>query len=347
MARFAFLLLTVCLTACSAPPPLAPIANAAQAAHAPGVGGAPSTSGSGRPEPVTLWQDASIFNRVGSLIGSARSRVMVEMYELGRRDITAALGAAHARRVPVRVITDPTVRASRSSSLVLDELGVPERVYPVDDGRHQIDHVKLLIADGEAMVGGMNWGAHSDRNHDYVLETRAPDEIARLVRIFDQDWNLADGHPAPLAPAPLQIAQTTPGQEIRAMLEGALGRARLRVLAEVYTLTDPEVMAGLAAAHRRGVLVRVLLDPNQAYNRHAYAVLSSSGVEVRWYPIPRGALLHAKIGLFDGELILGSANWTLSGLGVNHELDIATHDPQAVSAYRSRFDSDWSRSRSG
>jgi phosphatidylserine/phosphatidylglycerophosphate/cardiolipin synthase-like enzyme len=131
------------------------------------------------------------------------------------------------------------------------------------------------------------------------------------------------------------------------MLLGALRRAQRRVLAEVYTLTDAEVMAGLAAAHQRGALVKVLLDPNQAYNRHAYAVLAASGVEVRWYPIPKGALLHAKIGLFDGDLVLGSANWTLSGLGVNHELDIETQDPQAVAAYGSRFDSDWSKSAGG
>jgi phosphatidylserine/phosphatidylglycerophosphate/cardiolipin synthase-like enzyme len=51
--------------------------------------------------------------------------------------------------------------------------------------------------------------------------------------------------------------------------------------------------------------------------------------------------------LFDGELVLGSANWTLSGLGVNHELDIETGDPAAVAAYESRFDSDWARSAGG
>ncbi len=344
MARFAFLLLTVGLTACSVPPAAAPVANAAQVDQAPGVGGALSTSGSGRPEPVTLWQDADIFHLVARLIESARTRVMVEMYELGRRDLVSALGSAHARGVAVQVITDPTVNASRRSVVLLDTLKVPERAYPVDDVRHQIDHVKLLIADGEAVVGGMNWGAHSSRNHDYVLETHMPAEIARLVRIFAQDWDLAGGHAAPLAAAPSEIAQTAPGEEIRAMLQGALGRARVRVLAEVYTLTDPEVIAGLAAAHRRGVLVRVLLDPNQPYNRHAYTVLSSSGVAVRWYPVPKGALLHAKIGLFDGELILGSANWTLSGLGVNHELDIETQDPHAVSAYGSQFESDWSKS---
>ncbi len=344
MARFAFLLLAVFLSACSVPPAAAPVANAAQIAHAPGVGGASLTSESGRPEPVTLWQDASIFGLVGRLIASARKRVMVEMYELGRRDVTSALGAAMSRGVNVRVITDPTVKASRHSAVLLDRLGVAERVYPVDDVRHQIDHVKLLIADGEAAVGGMNWGAHSDRNHDYVLETRVPAEVGRLVAIFDQDWSLAGGEPAPLRLALSEIAQTSPHEEIRAMLEGALGRAQRRVLAEIYTLTDAEVMAGLAAAHRRGALVRVLLDPNQAYNRHAYAVLASSGVDVRWYPIPKGALLHAKVGVFDNELVLGSANWTLSGLGVNHELDIETQDPHAVAAYGSRFDSDWARS---
>ncbi len=328
--RFLCLSLVVLVMACSGPPTEAPAA-----------------AGSGRPEPVRLWEDASIFKLVGSLIGSARRRVLAEVYEVGRADLVVSLGTVKARGVDVRVITDPTVVASRRSADWLDNLGVPERVYPVDDGLHQIDHVKLLIADGEAVVGGMNWGEHSYRNHDYVLETRVPAEIERLVKVFEQDWALAGGRPAPLAPVRGEIAQTAPNEEIRVMLESALTNARSRVLAEVYTLTDPEVIAQLAVAHRRGVLVRVLLDPNQPYNRRGYEVLKTSGVEVRWYPIPKGALLHAKIGLFDGELVLGSANWTLSGLGVNHELDIETSDPDAVAAFASRFTADWSGSGGG
>ncbi len=298
-------------------------------------------------ESVRLWQDAEIFTLVNHLITSAHSRVLVEMYELGRTDIVKALAAAVGRGVAVRVITDPTVKASRKSSAVLDSLGVSERAYPVDDGAHQIDHVKLLIADGEAAVGGMNWGAHSDRNHDYVLETRVASEVARVTQVFEQDWSLAGGEPAPLETSGGEIAQTAPGEEIRAMLESALNAAKRRVLVEIYTLTDPEVMADLVAAHRRGAMVRVVMDPNQAYNLHAYAVLVAAGVEARWYPVPRGALLHAKIGLFDGLLVLGSANWCRSGLGVNHELVIETGDPTAVAAYGLRFESDWSRSRGG
>jgi phosphatidylserine/phosphatidylglycerophosphate/cardiolipin synthase-like enzyme len=293
---------------------------------------------------VRLWQDAHIFDLVGALIGSAHVRVLVEMYELGRSEIVQALSAATARGVDVRVITDPTVQQSRVAVGELDSLGVRERVYPVDDRRHQIDHVKLLIADQTAAVGGMNWGRQSDRNHDYVLETHITSEVGRVARIFDQDWQLAGGHPAPLAAAVEEVAQTSPGEEIRAMLESALNHATHRVLAEIYTLTDPEVIADLVMAHRRAAVVRVVLDPNQSYNLHARAVLRAGGVEVRWYPVPRGVLLHAKIGLFDGELVLGSANWTLSGLGVNHELDIETSDPAAVQGYAARFDADWARS---
>jgi len=311
-------------------------------------GPAPSTvalAAGGAAEPVKLWSDASIFQLVGGLIEHAQHRVYVEMYELGRPDIVRGLSTDRASGADVRVVTDPTVNASRTSLATLLRDGVPSRFYPIDDVAHQIDHVKLLIVDAEAVVGGMNWGVHSDRNHDFVLDTRDASEVQRLVQIFEQDWSLAAGAPRPLAVNHASdVAQTAPGEEIRTMLSAGLISARDRVWSEVYTLTDPDVILQLAAAHRRGVDVRVLLDPNQAYNRQTFAQLRSAGVAVRWYPIPKGALLHAKIGLFDTELVLGSANWSYSGLDVNHELDIETRDPQAVAAYGSRFGADWARS---
>lgn len=321
------MLLALCAVSCAAP-----------------SAGVPVIAGAAQPEPVHLWQDASIFSLVSGLIAHAQNRVLVEMYELGRPDLVDAIAGARGRGVAVRVITDPTVVASRASLDVLDRLGVQARFYPVDDTARQIDHVKLLIADGVAAVGGMNWGAHSYRNHDYVLETSVSPELDRLARIFEQDWALAGGRPAPLAPIGGEVGQTAPGQEIRSMLESAFASARARVLAEVYTLTDPDILEALAMAHRRGLDVRVILDPNQPYNMHGFDLLEAAGVPVRWYPVPRGVLLHAKIGLFDGELVLGSANWTYSGLDVNHELDVETPDPDAVAAYGSRFESDWSRS---
>jgi phosphatidylserine/phosphatidylglycerophosphate/cardiolipin synthase-like enzyme len=39
--------------------------------------------------------------------------------------------------------------------------------------------------------------------------------------------------------------------------------------------------------------------------------------------------------------VLGSANWSRHGLDVNHELDVATSDSDAVAAYAARFEADW------
>jgi phosphatidylserine/phosphatidylglycerophosphate/cardiolipin synthase-like enzyme len=326
------LLLSLCLVGCSGPAsPRPPVVL---------------VHGTGVPQPVHLWQDASIFRLLTGMIEHARHRVLVEVYEIGRSDLIEEMARARRRPVDTRVITDPSVGASRASAARLAYAGVPLRFYPLDDRARQIDHVKLLIADDEAAVGGMNWGAHSDRNHDYVLATSVLDDVARVARIFEQDWSLAGGHPEPLGPALSDVGQTAPGEEIRGMLATAIRAAQHELLGEIYTLTDPDVIAELASAWRRGVDVRVLLDPSQAYNRQAFDVLRAAGVPARWYPAPAGTLLHAKIALADGVLVLGSANWTYSGLDVNHELDIETSDPAAIAAYADRFSSDWARSPS-
>ena len=288
-----------------------------------------------------LWQDAAIFREVGALLAGARSRVLVEMYEFGRADLARSLAAASSRGAGVRVVLDPTVPVSLDTGRRLAAAGVPVRFYPVDDSSQQIDHVKLLLADGEALVGGMNWGAASSRNHDYALLVTAPADVARLAAIFDQDWSLAGGTPRPLSPAAGDVRQTRPGGEVRTLLESALAGARQRIEAEVFDLTDPSLLAALQLAHRRGVRVRVLLDPSQDVNRPSFAELAAGGVPVRWFRPPPGAKLHAKALLADARLALGSANWSGHGLDVNHELDATTLDPAAVGAFAARFEVDW------
>lgn len=310
----------------------------------PGAARASQAAGRGA---LRLWQDAAIFTPVHRLLDAAGTGrpVWVEMYEFGRADLAAALRRARDRGADVRLIVDRTVPASGRTADELAAAGLAVRAYPVDDHRHQIDHVKLLLTDVAALAGGMNWGVNSASNHDYAFETESPGLLQRLRDIFEQDWSLAGGRPAPLAPAAGPVAQTAPGEEVRAQLTAALVRARRSVEAEVFVLTDPDVIAGLAAARRRGVRVRVLLDPGQDVNRPSHDLLRSAGVEVRWYPVPPGTKLHAKAGLFDRlELILGSANWSLGGLSVNHELDLGSGDDQIAGAFASRFEQDWSAS---
>jgi phosphatidylserine/phosphatidylglycerophosphate/cardiolipin synthase-like enzyme len=294
-----------------------------------------------------LWQDDSIFDAVHSMLRTAAAGepLWVEMYEFDRPDLEAGLLEAKARGADVRLIVDRTVSVSARTADRLLARGLAVRAYPVDDSRNQIDHVKLLISGAVSLVGGMNWGSHSWANHDYVLQTDRADVLLRLRAVFEQDWALAGGHPAALAPARGAVAQTTPGEEVRDRLLDAIRRASRTVSAEVFVLTDSDVIVALAAAERRGAEVRLLLDPAQDSNLAPYRLLRASGVKVRWYPVPPGAKLHAKAGLFDGQqLLVGSANWSLSGLSVNHELDLLVEDPLAARAFSERFERDWAAS---
>lgn len=296
--------------------------------------------------PPGLHRDAEIFHDVQRLLGGARARVWVEMYEFGRRDLARRLIDLHGRGLDVRVVTDPTVDVSRETEAALAAAGVPVRYYPVDDSVHQIDHVKLLLVDGAALVGGMNWGAGSARNHDYALDVTAAAAVGRLAAIFAHDWALAGHAPTAASPAAAdQVYETAPGEEIRARLLGLLESARREVSAELFVLSDPDVVAALAAARLRGVRVRILLDPNQDSNQAGCSALRLGGVEVAWFPVAAGQKLHAKAGLFDGTLLLGSANWSVSGLSSNHELDVTTRDPAQTSAFRAWFDADWALAR--
>jgi cardiolipin hydrolase len=296
-----------------------------------------------------LWQDGAIFDEVHRLLEAPGPRqvLWVEMYEFGRHDLEAAMLAARDRGADVRLIVDPTVDVSRQTADQLLASGLPVRFYPVDERHHQIDHVKLLYTDQAALVAGMNWGQHSEANHDYGLRTGGRDDLARLRSIFEHDWALAGGSAggATAAGTAGPVVETTPGEGVRARLLDAIAGARRSIEAEVYTLTDGRVLSALADAHRRGVDVRMVVDPNQQANRRAVEDLRTADVPVRGYPVPKGALLHAKAGLFDGRaLLLGSANWTLSGLSVNHELDLETADPAATAAFAARFERDWAAS---
>jgi phosphatidylserine/phosphatidylglycerophosphate/cardiolipin synthase-like enzyme len=158
--------------------------------------------------PVTLGEDTvSVLPRgrvafpvIRRLIDGAHLRVDVEVYEFGRADLAAALVEARRRGVAVTVITDPTVRASEATATRLRAAGVTVVDYPVR--RKMIDHVKLVVVDGSAaVVGGVNWGASSDANHDFDALVHGP-AVTNLERVFLRDLVTTEETPPSRRSAP-------------------------------------------------------------------------------------------------------------------------------------------------
>jgi cardiolipin synthase len=280
------------------------------------------------------------------LIGGARASVQVEMYEFGRSDLAGALVAARRRGVAVTLIDDPSVDVSQSTAAALRAQGVDVVDYPVRKG--MIDHVKLLVVDRSvAVVGGINWGASSDANHDVDAEITGP-AATNLERVFLDDL-VTCGRDAAEVPAQpdsaLFVASTLPGADIRPLALHLVDSARSSLDLELYVLTDTGIVRAVERAHERGVHVRLLLDPSERPSDGPAAELAAAGVDVRLYR-SSGEKLHAKMGVADGhDVLFGSANWTSGGFERNHELDVEMPDAPAVAAQLAAMvDADWAES---
>jgi phosphatidylserine/phosphatidylglycerophosphate/cardiolipin synthase-like enzyme len=341
LRRSACLALVALLTACGAAasstlPPPAP-AYPAQASPTVLVG-ADSVQ--------ILPRGSTAFPVILSLIAASRSSVELEMYEFDRSDIEAALLDAHRRGVAVTAIVDPSVEVTRATAASLRAAGVDVLDYPVR--KQMIDHVKLLVVDHRvAVVGGINWGATSDRNHDVDAAITGP-AAANLDRVFLADL-VACGRSVDVPPATADdhvlVAATLPMADIRPLALHVVDSAQSSLDLELFVLTDTGIVHAIERARSRGVSVRVLLDPSQRPSDTAAAQLGAAGVAVRRYR-SLGEKLHAKLGVADGrDVIFGSANWTGGGFQRNHEVDVEILGaPVIAQELTAMMEADWAAS---
>jgi phosphatidylserine/phosphatidylglycerophosphate/cardiolipin synthase-like enzyme len=295
---------------------------------------------------TVLRSGEATFTELRRLADQARSSIQVEVYEFGRPDLAGALTSAHERGVAVTVIADPSESVTAATTLSLRASGIDVVDYPVRS--RMIDHVKLLVVDGSvAVVGGINWGSGSYANHDFDVEVRGP-AVDNLSRVFTRDLvtcGRIDVVPAARPDPAVLVAATLPGAEILPMVLSAIAAARRSLDVAMYTLTDADVVFAMEAALARGVSVRVLLDPSERPSDASAASLRAHGVAVRLYR-SSGEKLHAKAAIIDAStVVLGSANWTVSGFQHNHELDVAIPASAAVAgSFEEQYQSDWTAS---
>jgi cardiolipin synthase len=320
----------------------------------------------GAPDPSSGQTD--VFERTAERVAAATEAVQVEMFSLDHPRMVELLLAKAGQGVRVQVVVDPVnedFEEPRKAAIErLRAGGVEVHEYPVkarkDGGNGAIDHVKMLIVDGHtAIIGGMNWGAHSPMNHDVDVELEGPG-VASLGWLFARDWERAGGatealphHDRPAAEGDAHVNLVISGDDPREQTFAktvlrAVRNARRSIHASLFCLTDYQVIDALVEAKARGVDVKIILDPlrigKTAMNERACARLRAAGIEVRWFAQNAATLekLHAKIGLFDDDqTLVGSANWSTSGFRVNREADVEILSTETNAAFERWFQHDW------
>ncbi len=284
--------------------------------------------------------------------------------EVGHR-FAAALIAKQQQGVQVNLIRDSVGTLSTPSAFFtkLTEAGInvlefnPVNPLTAKAGWkvNQRDHRKLLIVDGRiAFLGGINISSvyssgsfmrHSKRTlkgqlpwRDTDLQLEGP-VVGELQKLFIDNWEKQQGEP--LAPRnyfpqaaragsevvrAIGSAPDEPYSLIYATLMSAINSAETEVwLTNAYFVPDPQLIAALTAAVKRGVDVRLMLPSSTDSwlvfhaGRAHYTKLLKAGVKLYER---RGALLHVKTAVIDGVWsTVGSTNLDWRSFLHNHEVN--------------------------
>lgn len=239
---------------------------------------------------------------------------------------------------------------------------------------NQRDHRKLLIVDGStAFLGGINIssvysggsfgktarvrpdGAALWRDTDLQLQGPV---VAELQKLFLATWASQKGPPLPAKnyfPPPqtpgrhvvraIGSAPDEPFSLIYATLLSAIGSAETSIqLTNAYFAPDPQLLAALELAAKRGVDVKLILpsktDSWMVFHvgRSYYAQLLQAGVKIYER---RGVILHSKTALIDGVwATVGSTNLDWRSFLHNYELNAVVLGAEFGSQVQAMFDRD-------
>ena len=237
------------------------------------------------------------------------------------------------------------------------------------------NHRKTLVVDaGDQWVGlvaSANPHDGSSAHGNVALRFNGPAALDMLrsehaaAAMSSAAWpqSLVSIKPSSLPPGPAvgtQVQILTEGRIRDALLASAASaKPGDRLDIAVFYFTHRGLVKEVAAAQRRGVKLRVLLDPNEdAFgrkkngipNRQVALELHEAGVPVRWCDT-HGEQCHAKFMLKrsaagKAELIVGSANYTRRNLD-DYNLEssarvLAAADTAVIGRAASYFEQSWS-----
>jgi cardiolipin synthase len=132
-------------------------------------------------------------------------------------------------------------------------------------------------------------------------------------------------------------------QPILDAIDGATKSLRIKM----FIFTDPTLLDAVIAAHRRGVNVRVMLNPKRrsgvSENDESRSKLEAAGIEVR-DSNPAFDLTHEKSMVVDDKTaFVKSLNWQTKNLTGTRDYAVITRHAHEVEEIINGFEADWNR----
>ena len=127
----------------------------------------------------------------------------------------------------------------------------------------------------------------------------------------------------------------------------AIKSAKKSLHVKMFVFSDPSLLKAVIAAKRRGVDVRIMLNPSRrsgkAENQQSRKMLKAAGVKVQ-DSNPAFGMTHEKSMVVDGtSAFVKSLNWETKNLTETRDYAIATSHKHEVQEIIKCFEADWKR----
>jgi phosphatidylserine/phosphatidylglycerophosphate/cardiolipin synthase-like enzyme len=129
----------------------------------------------------------------------------------------------------------------------------------------------------------------------------------------------------------------SPGGGATEAIVRAVDKARISLYVQAYIISSSAIVKAISAAHRRGVLVKVILDQGQLTDNFS-ALPSLLAARVPIWIDAAHQIAHNKIMIIDGETVItGSFNFTRSAEYYNAENLLVIRDKALADRYEANF----------
>jgi hypothetical protein len=319
----------------------------------------------------------------GQVLGPAPQQapgITLERARDGMRAITLVI------RVEVNLADAAALQTVEGLSVGLAEAIIAERLRggpfaSMTDLGDRVEHVgEVLMRKWAPVIGFMQpsaprTGALGDPARDLQVlaaEQTFGEPAERLVRVFESvamrvttQLHPHTKHELPRSPkiVPPPDAATAsrtillPGKRYYYHVKAAIAEAGERVDVAMFHIAMPgsthptrRLLDALAAAHDRGVRVRVLVDRDRAADPYNSTVINAAAVNflldagVKVHVDAARKLLHSKFLVIDADrTIIGSHNWSAGSYFGFDDLSVDVTSPAFARVTRQRFEDLWRR----
>ena len=277
---------------------------------------------------------------------AAQQAINIRMFLFTDPDMLAAVQAAQARGVKVRVMLNPQRRDGTSDNEDTRQALLAAGVEVRDSSpAFAVTHQKSMVVDGKTgFVESLNWETRDlTQTRDYAVVLNDPLEVAEMQRCFDADWTQTAFKPDPKSR--LIWCPDNGRPRIAAFIDSA--RSSLWLQNERYQ--DTVIIERLVRACARGVSVRIMARPPHNLKKDkliegvgGLRIMRDVGAKVHRL---KHLKLHGKMLLADEErAIIGSINLAPGSFDERRELAIETDAPEVIARLKEVTRRDWENS---